>query len=84
MASLGGLALGIALAFASELNKDLLLGEWELPPNATVLGRIPKMDMTPEGHGRSRRRKAAVQNLAATGSMLLLLVGIVITKRGGV
>lgn len=40
IASLAGLVLGLALGIGIELRKDLFLGEWELPQEITVLGRI--------------------------------------------
>jgi uncharacterized protein involved in exopolysaccharide biosynthesis len=40
MSSLGGLALGLVLGLAIELRKNVFLGEWELPPHLTVLGRV--------------------------------------------
>ena len=40
MGSLGGLALGLILGLALELKKDVFLGEWEVPGNLAVLGRI--------------------------------------------
>jgi polysaccharide biosynthesis transport protein len=38
--ALGGLALGLLLGLARELKKDVFLGEWELPKNVLVLGRV--------------------------------------------
>lgn len=35
-----GLAFGLLLGLSIELKKDVFLGEWELPPNVLVLGRI--------------------------------------------
>jgi polysaccharide chain length determinant protein (PEP-CTERM system associated) len=39
-----GLVLGLLLALANEWRRDVFLGEWELPPQAFVLGRVPRMD----------------------------------------
>jgi polysaccharide biosynthesis transport protein len=39
-----GLMLGLVLALMIDLRKGVLLGEWELPGNVVVLGRIPQMD----------------------------------------
>ena len=44
-----GLALGFALVFLTELRRDVLLGEWELPPQSVVLGRLPKISVQPGG-----------------------------------
>ena len=42
-------ALGASLFFffCLELRKDKFLGEWELPPDVAVLGRIPKIVRSP-------------------------------------
>lgn len=39
-AALGAFAFSLALFFGLELKKNLFLGEWELPPDLRVLGRI--------------------------------------------
>jgi len=41
--SLLSLAIGLGLAFLLELKRNALLGEWELPSDLVILGRIPKM-----------------------------------------
>ena len=43
--SLGGLALGLIFGFALEFRKQSFLGEWELPPGAVVLGRVPQIKL---------------------------------------
>ena len=81
MSSVLGLALGIALAFAKEWNKDLLLGEWELPAGVPVLGRIPDIRLVlPSEPARRRRMKRGA--LAATGSTLLCLM-VFLFRQGG-
>ena len=40
----GGLVLGIATAFGREARRNVVLGEWELPPDIPVLGRVPLME----------------------------------------
>ncbi len=40
MGSIAGLALGLVLALAIELKKDVFLGEWEVPKELAVLGRV--------------------------------------------
>ena len=85
MTSLMGLALGIALAFAAEWNKDLLLGEWELPAGVVVLGRLPTINVERAGTSRPGRKKAAARNLATTGSALMLVLAeMVHSIRGGI
>jgi uncharacterized protein involved in exopolysaccharide biosynthesis len=41
--SLFGLALGLVLGLAKEIQEAKLLGEWELPTGVNVLGRLPHM-----------------------------------------
>ncbi len=41
--SLFSLALGMCLAILLDLASDVLLGEWELPPDLKVLARVPRM-----------------------------------------
>jgi polysaccharide chain length determinant protein (PEP-CTERM system associated) len=40
MGSIFGLALGLVLGLAMELKKDVFLGEWEIPRDLAVLGRV--------------------------------------------
>jgi hypothetical protein len=66
VAALGvGALIGLALAFALELRRGVLLGDWELPPNTTVLGRLPRIKISEPR--RSRGIKAVLQ----TGMSLL-------------
>jgi len=48
-----GLLFGVAAAFGRELNRNVVLGEWELPANVVILGRVPKIDFTPDDLARS-------------------------------
>jgi hypothetical protein len=50
-ASLMGLVLGLALGFLLEFRKDVLLGEWELPREVQVLGRIGAIEHYLPGPG---------------------------------
>jgi uncharacterized protein involved in exopolysaccharide biosynthesis len=43
--SLALLALATGLAFLLELRKNRFLGEWELPADTRVIGRIPRMQL---------------------------------------
>ena len=43
--SLASLVFSMSLAFLLELRKNSLLGEWELPADVRVIGRIPQMQM---------------------------------------
>ena len=47
--ALAGLGLGIALALVKELKKNCLLGEWELPRNILILGRVSRMELAGAG-----------------------------------
>jgi hypothetical protein len=37
------LLLGAVLGFALEFNKNVFLGEWELPGDTPILGRVPRI-----------------------------------------
>ena len=62
VAGMGSLLLCLAIAFAVEWKKDVFLGEWELPPNLVVLGRVAAIK--PPAGGAPRRRIAAVTPVA--------------------
>jgi capsular polysaccharide biosynthesis protein len=46
-----GLALATGIGLAIELNKNVLLGEWELPADTPILGRVPKIVARQPGVG---------------------------------
>lgn len=56
------IGLGLLIGFALEFRKNALLGEWELPPDVVVLGRIPPIEMPVNGAGH---RNAAITSTAA-------------------
>lgn len=76
----GGLAASLALAlllgFGAELKKNVVLGEWELPPGTPVLARLPYIEVSLDATEAapkveswfSRRRKLAI------GSAIVLLI----------
>jgi uncharacterized protein involved in exopolysaccharide biosynthesis len=76
--AIAGLVLGIVFALARELRAGVLLGEWELPPDITLLGRIPRITLTapdaPVGNtaGPGKRRR---WQLGWTASAVLILLG---------
>jgi hypothetical protein len=78
-----GLGLGIVTAFAIELKKSCLIGEWELPVGTPVLGRVCKIEIpVPDGNGSgiegSRLRPRRNLRLALVSSALLsLLLGVI-------
>jgi uncharacterized protein involved in exopolysaccharide biosynthesis len=43
LGSVGGLALGFAVAFAQEFKKNRMLGAWELPEEVMVLAEVPRI-----------------------------------------
>jgi polysaccharide chain length determinant protein (PEP-CTERM system associated) len=57
LGSLLGLICGMALAFAKELKSNVLLGEWELPPEVMILGRIPVIPAAAGATGLLRTRE---------------------------
>ncbi len=58
-AALGSLALACVLGFVLELKKNVVLGEWEMPVDVPVLGRIPVI--VPDGDATD------ANNLGRTG-----------------
>src|SRR5690606_176593 len=57
-AALGSLVIACLLGFVMELKKNVILGEWEMPPDLPVLGRIPVI--VPDG-------EPAVANVGRSG-----------------
>jgi hypothetical protein len=76
-----GLVLGLILGAGRELKKNVFLGEWELPSDLTVMGRVPDFAVgSPEKTSLSFRRIVAVSSILA----LLLVLGIgVVGLHGG-
>ncbi|MBV9267437.1 MAG: hypothetical protein JO061_14795 [Acidobacteriaceae bacterium] len=66
------LSLGIAAAAALglELRRPVLLGEWELPENVTILGRVPVISIT----GTNNHPLRALMRAAAVGSVTAAFV----------
>ena len=44
LGSFAGLAIGLLLGFALEFRKQAFLGEWELPKDIPILGRVPLVE----------------------------------------
>jgi succinoglycan biosynthesis transport protein ExoP len=77
--SIGGLlsvALGFMVGLALELKKKALLGEWELPPQSVVLGRVPYMRVLPPP---SLLKRFAVVSMA-TLSLGAVLAGLYLLR----
>ena len=85
LGSLIGLGLGLVLSLAQEIRKDILLGDWELPKDVLVLGRIPRFSVAltiGNHHARSRkfglwswRKRLAVISSALASALGILAVG---------
>jgi polysaccharide chain length determinant protein (PEP-CTERM system associated) len=73
-----GLALGLAVGLALELKRNMILGEWELPPNAVVLARLPRIsqDAGAAASEPGARRKPRLRLFVIT-SVLLCVIGLV-------
>jgi polysaccharide chain length determinant protein (PEP-CTERM system associated) len=67
------LAVGLLFGFAIEIRKSALLGEWEIPADIPVLGRVPfiVMEVIPSP---SRRRRMPV--IAASVFICLVAIGV--------
>lgn len=74
---LGGVGCGLALAIvvaasvALEMRKGLVLGEWELPGQIPVLGRVPRFGSASDGRVLRFlwRRRASVPGAAGKGAV---------------
>jgi succinoglycan biosynthesis transport protein ExoP len=44
-----GLLIGLAVGLGRELKRGRLLGEWELPPGVAIMGRVPWIEISPDG-----------------------------------
>jgi succinoglycan biosynthesis transport protein ExoP len=44
LGSVGGLVISVMIALGLEFRRGVLLGEWELPPDVVVLGRVPTIE----------------------------------------
>ena len=77
-----GLLASCLIGFGVELKSNVLLGEWELPPDVTLLGQVPFIQIDPEtgeattgAGGRSRFR---IPKLAWIASSLVLTLAIAV------
>lgn len=76
-----GLFASCLIGFGVELKSNVLLGEWELPPNATLLGQVPFIQIDPDtGEPTSRAigRRFRIPKFAwiAASVVLLLVLGL--------
>ena len=86
----GGFVFSCLLGFAIELRRNVILGEWEMPPDVVLLGHVPVIEVETEGldadadgdaagtrsAGRSFPRKLVIASSLAL-SVLAAVVGSV-------
>jgi polysaccharide chain length determinant protein (PEP-CTERM system associated) len=76
-----GLILGVGTGLLRELKKNVLLGEWELPKELEVLGRVPQF-----GVGTIERTALSFRRVVVASSILMLLlvlgIGVVSVHSG--
>jgi succinoglycan biosynthesis transport protein ExoP len=65
------IGLGLVIGFALEFRRNVLLGEWELPPDMVILGRIPVIKMPVAEKGWPNKSR-----IAAATAALLAVVGV--------
>jgi hypothetical protein len=53
-----GLLISLATAAARETRRGVLLGEWELPADVVVMGRVPWIEIEVDGSTSSNGRRA--------------------------
>jgi succinoglycan biosynthesis transport protein ExoP len=70
--SILSLGVGLLLGFGIEMRKSALLGEWELPANVPVLGRVPLIVTSPVSEGWSHGRMAVI---ASSALVCLIAIG---------
>ena len=64
-----GLLLGVILGLGRQLKKNVLLGEWELPKELNVMGRVPHF-----GVGNVEKTALSFRRVVVASSILMLLV----------
>jgi polysaccharide biosynthesis transport protein len=67
--SLGGLIVGALLGIGLEWRKKQLMGEWELPPEIMILGRVPRIQLP---------AKPIVFHQAGSALVLLVVCGAIL------
>jgi polysaccharide chain length determinant protein (PEP-CTERM system associated) len=77
---LAALAFSTMLVLGLELKKNVLLGDWELPANIPILGRVPIVAVGElargKGQSQSRLRTALVSSGCLLGFAVLVATGI--------
>src|ERR1035438_2032950 len=78
LVSLLSLVVGLAVGLGREYRHGVLLGEWELPGDLTVLGHLPVIHITGPSAGDARMRiRHGKWRWVVLGSGLLLLVAMI-------
>jgi uncharacterized protein involved in exopolysaccharide biosynthesis len=79
-AALGSLVLACILGFVMELKRNVVLGEWEMPADVPVLGRIPVIvpDGDPVGANLGRAGLGARKRALLASSVLLSLAAMAV------
>ena len=62
------LVMALVVGVAMEFRKNVVLGEWELPPDVWLLGRIPVIEITPEGAPKKDKKAKATGILSPASS----------------
>jgi succinoglycan biosynthesis transport protein ExoP len=76
MATIGSvlsIAIGLLLGFGIEIRKSAVLGEWELPADVLVLGRVPLMVTKAASERWSHGRMAVI---ASSALVCLIAIGV--------
>ncbi len=79
-----GLMLSLVLAAGREMKRGTLLGEWELPPGVVVMGRVPWIEIHPDGSLETGYWRRKGLPLALLSSAVLFACGIAAVYLGWV
>ncbi len=69
------LFLGVSIGLGSEVRRGVVLGEWELPKDVAVLGRVPAIRKAPAA-GRGQRSGSTLRRLMLAAAVVLLAAGV--------
>ena len=71
------LFLGVGVGLGSEFRRGVVLGEWEIPENVVILGRVPTIRKTPSGGHENGSSRRLLRRLILGSVALLLAAGAV-------
>jgi polysaccharide biosynthesis transport protein len=74
------LVIAFLLGFAREARQNVILGEWELPPDCLVIARVPRIDIASTVSvptEPSPGKRGWKRTLAGVSAALLSLVGLI-------